>query len=122
MSDQSKWFRVGVHCKGLLQRQGETTVCEVHDLTDKELQIVTKTPLIVGETVALTVRLVDCVVIDCTLLVAHVRGLKVGESIIQISPEHQEALTKFVERMISDSFVRIGSNQERRFAAGPPRP
>lgn len=59
----------------------------------------------------LEVRLVGRVVIHCALLVTHVQGLKFGGRIIQISLEHQEALTTFFERMISDSNVRIGLNQ-----------
>lgn len=120
MSDQRKLFRIGIHCQGLLQRQGETTVCEVYDLTEKGLQIVTKTPLTVGETVTLEVRLIDRVVIHCALLVAHVQDLKVGGRIIQISPAHQNALTKFVEHMISGSIVRIGSDQEMQLSAAGP--
>lgn len=122
MSDQRGLFRIGVRRKGFLLRRGETTVCEVHDLTEKGLQIVTEMPLTVGETVALEVRLVNGVVIHCALLVAHAQDLKVGGRIIQISPEHQEALAKFVEHMISDTIVRIGSDLEMRFPAARPTP
>ena len=120
MSDQHGLFRISIHRKGFLRRRGETTICEVHDLTEKGLQITTKTPLTAGETVALEVRLVDHVVIHCALLVAHVQDLKVGGRIIQISPAHQDALTTFVEHMISSSIVRIGSDQEMQLSAAGP--
>lgn len=110
MSDQRGLFRISIHRKGFLRRGGEATVCEIYDLTEKGLQIVTETPLKVGETVELEFQLVDRVVIHCALLVTHAQDLKIGGRIIQISPKHQEALTKFVEHMISDTIVRIGSD------------
>lgn len=45
MTDQRGLFRISVHRKGFLRRRGDTTVCEIYDLTEKGLQIVTETPL-----------------------------------------------------------------------------
>jgi hypothetical protein len=112
MSDQRELFRISVHRKGFLRRRGDTTVCEIYDLTEKGLQIATEIPLTVSETVALEFQLVDRVVIHCALLVAHAQDLKVGGRIIQISTEHQEALTRFLNQMITVNLVAMGSESE----------
>ena len=59
MTDQRGLFRISVHRKGFLLRRGDTTVCEIYDLTEKGLQIVTEIPLVVGEAVALEFQLID---------------------------------------------------------------
>jgi hypothetical protein len=59
MTEQRELFRISVHRKGFLRRRGETTVCESYDLTAKGLQIVTETPLVVGEAVSLKFQLVE---------------------------------------------------------------
>ena len=105
MNDQRELFRISVHRKGFLRRRGETSICEIDDLTEQGLQIVTEVPLTVGETVALEFQLVDRVVIHCALLVTHVKEQWIGGRIIQISTEHQDALTRFIEQMISANLV-----------------
>ncbi len=110
--DQRELFRISVHRKGFLRRQGNTTVCEIYDLTDKGLQLVTETPLVVGETVVLEFQLIDRVVIYCALLVTHAEDLRIGGRIIQISTEHREALTTFVPETITSNLVGMGSEPE----------
>ncbi|ALA57044.1 PilZ domain-containing protein [Nitrospira moscoviensis] len=44
MTEQRELFRISIHGKGSDRRRGETTVCEIYDLTEKGLQIVTETP------------------------------------------------------------------------------
>jgi hypothetical protein len=112
MTDQRELFRINIHRKGFLRQRGETTVCEIHDLTDKGLQLVMDTPLQVGETVALEFQLVDRQIIHCALLVTHVQDLRVGGRIIQISTEHQTALTAFAGQMISEHLVGMGPPPE----------
>ncbi len=112
MTDQRGLFRISVHRKGFLRRRGDTTVCEIYDLTEKGLQIATETPLVVGETVALEFQLIDRMILHCALLVTHVQDLQVGGRIIQILTEHQEALIRFLEHMIAANLVGLGSEPE----------
>jgi hypothetical protein len=112
MTEQRQLFRISVHRKGFLRRRGETTVCEIYDLTEKGLQIVTETPLVTGETVSLEFQLVDRTVIHCALLVTHADHLHIGGRILQISPEHQAALARFIEEMISAHLVGMGAAPE----------
>ena len=112
MNDQRELFRISVHRKEFLRRRGETTICEIHDLTGNGLQIVTESSLAVGETVALEFQLVDRAIIHCALLATHVNERWIGGRIIQISTEHQEALTSFIEQMIANSLMGLGSEQE----------
>jgi hypothetical protein len=112
MTEQRQLFRISVHRKGFLRRRGETTVCEIYDLTEKGLQIVTETPLVVGETVSLEFQLVDRTVIHCALLVAHANNLHVGGRIVQISTEHRAALTRYLEAMIYANLVGLGAEPE----------
>lgn len=110
--DQRELFRISVHRKGFLRHRGDTTVCEIHDLSEKGLQIVTETPLVVGETVALEFQLVDHLIVHCALLVTHAHDQRVGGRIVQISTEHQQALVHFIEQMITPHLVGMGSKPE----------
>lgn len=112
MNDQRELFRISVHRKGFLRRNGNTSVCEIYDLTERGLQIVTETPLVVGETVALEFQLIDRTIVHCALLVTHAQDLRAGGRIIQISTEHREALIQFIEQMITGSLVGMGSEPE----------
>lgn len=67
MSDQRGLFRIGVHRKRFLRRRGETTVCEVHDLTEKGLQIVTETPL---------TKLVEHLISDSIVRVGSIQAMR----------------------------------------------
>lgn len=112
MNEQRELFRINVHRKGFLRRLGNTSVCEIYDLTEKGLQIVTETPMFVGETVALEFQLVDRALVHCALLITHVQNLHVGGRIIQICTEHQEALTRFLGQMVTANLVGMGSEPE----------
>lgn len=67
MSGQRGQSRIGIRRKGFLQRQEDTMDCEIRDLTEQGLQIVTGTSLSVGDTPALEVQLLDDIVIRCVL-------------------------------------------------------
>jgi hypothetical protein len=67
MSDQRGRFRNGVRRKGFLRRHGETTICEIHDLTEKGLQIVNQTPL---------TKLVEHLISDSIVRVGSIQAMR----------------------------------------------
>lgn len=109
MDNQRQLSRISLRRRGFLRHDGATTLCELHDLTEKGMQLATEVPLSTGKTLALEFQLVDHVVIHCTLLVTHAEGLLAGGRIVEISPEHQEALTSVLNQMMAD---RAGTTEE----------
>jgi hypothetical protein len=105
MTEQRQSFRISVQRKGFLRRRETTSVCDIHDLTEKGLQLVTDCPLVTGETVTLEFQLVDRVIIHCALLVVHADGLRAGGRIIHISTEHRDALDDYLHQTISAHLV-----------------
>lgn len=112
MNDHRNLSRITIRRKGFLKRHEETMVCEIRELTEQGLQIVTGMSLSVGETPALEVQLVDDTVIHCVLLVTHAQGRRIGARIVQISPEHHRSLIRFLELMRTEDRTGPGSHQE----------
>lgn len=109
MNDQRHLSRISLRRRGFLRCDGATTLCELHDLTEKGMQLATEVPLSTGDILALEFQLVDHIVIHCNLLVTHAEGLLAGGRIVEISPEHQEAVSSVLNQMIAD---RTGTTQE----------
>lgn len=112
MKDQRQLFRIGIHRQGFLRRRDDTTVCEISDLTETGLQVVTEMPLLVGETVAIEFHLIDRIIIHCSLLVTHAGDLRIGGRIIHMSAEHREALMSFLHETVTANLVGMGMEPE----------
>jgi hypothetical protein len=101
MNQHREQYRILIERTGRLQRNGKVTNCHVWDLTELGFQVQTELDLSIGELVHL-----DCVLdldsrIECALLITYARTPIAGGRIVDISPEHQTRLTRFIEQMLS---------------------
>jgi hypothetical protein len=103
MHNQRNEFRFPVQRRGFVTQGKNTTVCEVLDLTDRGLQFDVDLPLIVGETIRVEVQLDGECIIHGELLVIHADQPHYGGRITQMSPEDQQHLAQYIERMIRGS-------------------
>ena len=100
MNQHRQQYRIPVQRTGQLTRQGEVSECHVSDLTEQGFQVQTDLPLVVGEVVRLSCTLDDHTEIECAIAVTHARPPIFGSRIVDISPEHQERLSRFIQNLI----------------------
>jgi hypothetical protein len=73
------------------------------DLTEQGLQLRTEFPIAVGDTIHLECQLEAHTIIQCALLVTHVKSPYVGGRITEITVEHQEQLMRYVQQLIAQN-------------------
>ncbi len=102
MNAQRNQFRIAIERTGFLTRHGQLSECGVSDFTEEGFQIRTDVlPLVVGEVVRLACALDTHSQIECGVLVTYARPALFGARIVDISPEHQERLARFIENFIT---------------------
>jgi hypothetical protein len=103
MTEQRSQFRFPVERRALLKHNGNTILCDILDLTEQGLQIRTEFPIAVGDTIHLECQLEAHTIIQCALLVTHVKSPYVGGRITEISVEHHEQLMRYVQQLIAQN-------------------
>jgi hypothetical protein len=101
MSQHRQQYRIPIERTGQLMRQGEVSECRVSDLTEQGFQIRTDLPLAVGEVIGLTCTLDPNSEITCTVAVTHARSPLFGSRIVDMSSEHRQRLSRFIQRLIT---------------------
>jgi len=101
MNQHRQQYRIPIERTGQLTRQGEISDCHVSDLTEQGFQVQTDLPLMVGEVVHLTCVLDGHAEIECGIAVTHARPPLFGSCIVDISPEQQERLSRFIQHLIT---------------------
>ncbi len=94
--------RIAIERTGLLTRHGQTTECRVSDFSEQGFRLQTDVlAVVVGEEVRLTCALDTHEEIECRIAVTYVRPSVFGAHIVEMSPEHQERLSRFIEDIIT---------------------
>jgi len=101
VSQQRDQYRMPIERTGRLTRNGEVSECHLSDFTEQGFQIQTNIHLVAGEVVRLTCALDTHSEIECGLTVTHARPPVFGSHIVDISPEHQERLSRFIQHFIT---------------------
>jgi hypothetical protein len=101
MTEHRSQFRIAVNRRALLNRDGNTILCHILDLTEQGLQIRTDFPVAVGHTIQLECQLEARTIIHCALLVTHVSPPHVDGRITEISLEHHQQLLRFLQELIA---------------------
>jgi drug/metabolite transporter (DMT)-like permease len=94
--------RIAIERTGWLTHYGQTTACRVTDFTEHGVRLHTEclSPP-VGELLSLKCALDGHEDIECRLAVTHVHESTVGACIIDISKDHEERLSRFIENVIT---------------------
>ena len=101
MNQHRQQYRIPIERTGRLTRQGEISECHVSDLTEQGFQLRTDLSLALGEVLSLTCALDGNSDITCTVAVTHARWPLFGSRIVDISPEHRQRLSQFIQRLIA---------------------
>jgi hypothetical protein len=101
MTQQRQQYRIPIERTGRITRDGVVSDCHVADLTEQGFQIQTKIPLATGEVVRLSCPLDVHTEIECGIAVTHARPPVFGTRIVDIAPEQQERLARFIQRLIT---------------------
>ena len=101
MNQQRQQYRIPIERTGRITRDGVASDCHVADLTEQGFQIQTEIPLAMGEVVRLTCPLDFHTEIECGIAVTHARPPVFGTRIVDIAPEQQERLERFIQRLIT---------------------
>ncbi len=107
MSNLRHQFRIPVQRRGFVTQGKHTTLCEVLDLTENGLRFSTELPLAIDQTIRIECQLDGECILHCEVLVTHAQAPRFGGRIMHLSPENQEQLAKFVERLIRASMEGV---------------
>ena len=102
MHSQRHDYRIAIERIGLLMRQGHARECRLSDFTEEGFQLQTNgLTLMVGEVIRLTCALDTNVEIECRIAVTYARASTIGARIVDISAEHREQLSRFIQDVIT---------------------
>ena len=101
MNEQRQQYRIPIERTGRMTREGVASDCHIADLTEQGFQIHTDVPLAMGEEVRLTSPLDLHTEIECGIAVTHARAPVFGTRIVDIAPDQQERLARFIQRLIT---------------------
>lgn len=107
MKNQRGQFRIPVERQGVVTLGTKTAPCTVRNLTEEGLLIETDLRIAEGDRIRIECQLDEQSTIHCSLLVASATPPLFGGPIAQISPEHQQQLTNFMNRLITANLVGL---------------
>src|SRR5687767_4090610 len=94
--------RIAIERPGLLTRNGQTSECRVSDFTEEGFGLQTDAlPVVVGEVIHLICALDAHEEMECRVAVTYIRPSVFGAQIVDILPEHQARLSRFIEDVIT---------------------
>jgi PilZ domain-containing protein len=103
MRNQRQQFRLPIDRRGFVTQGEKTTLCEVLDLTELGLLFTTDLPLTLNDSVRIECQLDDHCLLQCEVLVTHASQSRFGGRITNLSPDGQQQLTQFIDRLIRAS-------------------
>lgn len=98
MSDPRQHFRIPVNRRGLMHRNGATSLCTLVDLTAQGLQISADLPLLAGDRIEIECQLETESRIHCAIKLTHAAGRHAGGRLVDIKPDHHRRLMDFLDR------------------------
>ena len=101
MNQQRQQYRIPIERTGRYCARESRANVTIADLTEQGFQIQTNIPLAMGEVVRLTCPLDLHTEIECGIAVTHARPPVFGTRIVDIAPEQQERLARFIQRLIT---------------------
>lgn len=107
MRNQRGQFRIAVERKGVVTLGTKTAPCNVRNLTEEGLLIETDLQIAEGDRIQIECQLDEQSSIHCVLLVASATPPLFGGPIAQISPEFQQQLKNFMNRLITANQVGL---------------
>jgi len=105
--NQRGQFRIAVEREGVVTLGDKTAPCHVRNLTEAGFLIETDLPIVSRDTIRIECQLDEHSHVQCVLLVASAVPPLFGGPITQISPEHQQQLTNFMNRLITVNLVGL---------------
>ena len=99
MDNQRALFRVALNQPGELHHEGQTSSCELVNLTEQGFQLKTHLRLASGDQLRLTLDLPNHATIRCTITVTNTTPSHIGCRISEIDPSDQEQLSRFIEQL-----------------------
>ena len=107
MSQHRQQYRIPIERTGQLTRHGEVSACRVLDVTEQGFQVTTDLPVAVGDVLDLTCPLDANSDITCTVAVTHAQPPFFGSRIVDISAEHRQRLSRFIQRLITQNMMGL---------------
>lgn len=107
MRNQRGQFRIALERQGVVTLGTKIAPCHVRNFTEKGLLIESDLQIAAGDTIQIECPLDEHSSIHCTLLVVSATPPLFGGPITQISPEHQQQLTNFLNRLIAANLVGL---------------
>jgi len=101
MDQKRGLFRLSIKRTGRLIQGTDVAPCEVLDLTDKGMLIHADRAVSLDDELQLEFPLTPTSVLQCTIHVTHVAPPHLGARIAVISPEHQQALSQFIDELLA---------------------
>lgn len=99
MTQKRELFRVAIDRICQIRHGGEPVPCKVLDLTEKGFQLQVEGPVQVGDELQLEFNLIEGCPVFCTVQVTHVHPPNLGVRIMEISPEQQAQLSRFIDQL-----------------------
>ena len=92
-------YRVAIDRTGQVRRGDDTFVCNVLDMTEQGVRLRIDETFSVGEQLHLEFALADGEVLVCVIQVTHSEPPHIGAAIVDITPDHQQRLSSFIEQL-----------------------
>ena len=107
MTQQRRQYRIPIERTGRLTCDGTVSECHVSDLTEQGFQLRTELSLVEGKVLGLTCALDVNSEIACTVMVTHARSPFFGSRIVDMSPDHRQRLSRFIQRLITVNMMGL---------------
>jgi hypothetical protein len=99
MADQRQLYRVAIDRTGQVRRGDKAYTCQIVDLTEHGVRLEINGTFLTGEKLQLEFALTDADLFACTIQVTNCRPSYIGAVIVQVAPEQQKRLTRFIEQV-----------------------
>ena len=94
--------RIAIERSAILTCHGQRSACRLSDFTEHGFRLRTDVlSPVVGEVLDLIFALDSEQAIECRVAVTHVHSCDLGVQIVEITPAHQERLSRFIEDVIT---------------------
>jgi hypothetical protein len=99
MTDQRQLYRVPIDRAGQVRRGGQAYSCHVIDLTEHGVRLQINGTFQAGDELQLEFALTDVDRLACTIQVTNRRPPYIGAAIVQMAPDQQKRLSRFIEQV-----------------------
>ena len=99
MADQRQLYRVAIDRTGEVRRGDQAYTCHVIDLTEHGVRLQINGAFLTGDRLQLEFALTDIDLLSCTIQVTNRRPPYIGAVILQMAPDQQRLLSRFIEQV-----------------------